>query len=96
MTESFMEIEKEEIEKEEQINYGKKKVRIGADIPRELKTRLNEAIIPGMLSAIIRELLEGYLALNKIEGAGITMKAVLKKDLGVHINRPLYQEGDTT
>ena len=70
--------------------YASKKIRIGADIPRESNIRLNEAILPGMLSAVIRELLESYLSLSEHEGTGAAMKAVLEKDILININKPLF------
>lgn len=65
--------------------YSRKNVRIGADIPTELRDSLHATIPPGFLSEIIRKLLEAFLDLQKEVGVVPAIKALTHNRISLSV-----------
>lgn len=67
------------------IHLERKYIRIGADIPTELRDRLHSSILPGLLSEVIRKLLTEFIDLQKEKGISEPLKAILDNRIKLSI-----------
>ena len=74
--------------------YERKNIRIGADIPRDLRDNLHKTIPPGLLSKIIRTLLESFLSLQEKEGARIVLISLMSDNIELILKKKNLKEED--